>query len=296
MGKHTTKVTIIILLMFLITQFIGLWIVNYYSQPANPLPFGMEVPEEEQMNTVGDIISIVLAFAIAIGLFFIFRKNKSRLILRGWFFIVVLLSLGIFFVALLNLEPPYIFLALIFALPLALSKVYKRNLISHNLSELMIYPAIAAVFVPFLNLLGAIILLILISLYDAWAVWKSGIMQKMARFQMDEVKVFGGFLIPYLNKKQEAQLKRARKQKNANSLALKVNVAILGGGDVVFPIIVAGVTLLQIGLAAAIAVILGALVGLGALLFLSKKKKFYPAMPFISTGILTFLGISLLIF
>ena len=69
---------------------------------------------------------------------------------------------------------------------------------------------------------------------------------------------------------------------------IKVNVAILGGGDVIFPIIAAGVMLKTLGIWAALLVILGAVLGLGYLFFFAKKKKFYPAMPFITAGI--FLG------
>jgi presenilin-like A22 family membrane protease len=70
---------------------------------------------------------------------------------------------------------------------------------------------------------------------------------------------------------------------------MKISMAILGGGVVVFPIITAGVFMLALGMSYAISVILGALVGLTLLLIFSEKKKFYPAMPFISAGI--FLGL-----
>ena len=67
---------------------------------------------------------------------------------------------------------------------------------------------------------------------------------------------------------------------------VKVNVAILGGGDIVFPIITAGVMFMTLGIVSAIFVILGATLGLAYLFFAAEKKKFYPAMPFITAGIL----------
>ena len=76
---------------------------------------------------------------------------------------------------------------------------------------------------------------------------------------------------------------------------IKVNVAILGGGDVIFPIITAGVILKTWGIYPAIGVAFGALLGLGLLLFFSEKKKFYPAMPFIAAGIFLAIGISALL-
>ena len=84
-------------------------------------------------------------------------------------------------------------------------------------------------------------------------------------------------------------------KEQAEKKGVKINVAILGGGDVVFPIIVSGVVLKTWGVCPAIGVILGALLGLGTLLFFSEKKKFYPAMPFISTGIFLAMGISYLL-
>ncbi len=74
---------------------------------------------------------------------------------------------------------------------------------------------------------------------------------------------------------------------------IKVNIAILGGGDVVFPIITAGVVMITpaLGLLYSLFVIAGAASGLLFLFIYSEKKKFYPAMPFITAGI--FLGLLL---
>ena len=156
----------------------------------------------------------------------------------------------------------------------------------------MIYPGIASVFVPILNVWTIVSLLVLISIYDMWAVWHSGIMQKMAKYQIHTLKVFSGFFVPYVSKKVRQQInkwKQSMTKKQLDKKKIKVNVAILGGGDIVFPIITAGVMLKTLGLASAIFVILGATLGLAYLFFAAEKKKFYPAMPFISAGI--FLGI-----
>ncbi|MBT4376147.1 hypothetical protein HOD29_02125 [archaeon] len=288
--KHNLKITAVILLMFIITQFIGLYVVNYYASPDHPLPFGMDVPEIEQPEDYTiNFLSIIISLVIAITILFLLTRFKSKIILRIWFFVVVMLALGISFTSILNIPAHLSLIALVFALPFALGKVYKRDFITHNISELFIYPGIAAVFVPLLNIKATIILLVIISLYDAWAVWKSGIMQKMAKYQMDELKVFSGFFIPYLSKKTRQKIKKLKKSNSKKGI--KVNVAILGGGDVIFPIIAAGVALKVWGIWPAILIITGALLGLGSLLLFSEKKKFYPAMPFISAGI--FLGMLL---
>ena len=72
-------------------------------------------------------------------------------------------------------------------------------------------------------------------------------------------------------------------------------MAILGGGDVVFPIILAGVVLFTLGLIQAILISIGATIALATLFFFSQKGKFYPAMPFITAGLLAGIGAAYLI-
>jgi len=311
--KHTLKITLIILAMFLATQFIGLYVVNYYSPvkvvegnvtnvEAPNLPMGLETPEVSEPREYNQMfISIIISFVIAISLLFLLTKFKSEFILKLWFFIVVIIALVISFQVITSsvhiekiiFKIPII--ATLVALPLAFLKVYKGNLIVHNITELMIYPGIASVFVPILNIWTIIALLVVISAYDIWAVWHSGIMQKMAKYQIRKLKVFAGFFVPYISKKVRMRIRRMKKSE-LKKKGVRANVAILGGGDVIFPIIAAGVMLKTLGIVPALLVILGAVAGLSYLLFLAEKKKFYPAMPFISAGIFIAIGISYLIF
>jgi len=308
--------------MFLITQFIGLAVINAYTPKieqveingtlqnvtVNPLPYNLEQPEIDKKLS---FVSIIFAFIIAILLVFLLTKIRAVIIIRYWFFFVVTLVLGISINALLMQFIHYSLyvndfsipiaptLALLVALPLAIFKIFKRNIYVHNLTELFIYPGISVVFIPLLNVWTIILLLIIISIYDMWAVWHSGFMQKMAHFQINELKIFGGFFVPYLNKKQRYLVREARitktKSKTKNLKKMKVNLAILGGGDIVFPIITAGIVLRSLGLLPALMVILGATLALSLLFLYSQKGKFYPAMPFITAGLLIGIGLAYLI-
>ena len=294
--KHKPKIVAILLGMFLITQFIGLYVINFYSLPANELPLGMGYPQTPQtcdINSLADFFSctqylstIIFAFIIAITLFLFLTKIKAEFIIRIWFFFVVTIALLIALLAILP-EINYIFIISgIVALFLSFMKVFKRNLWVHNGTELLIYPGIAAVFVPILNIYTVLILLVLISIYDMWAVWHSKIMIKMAKYQINKVKAFSGFFIPYVSKKVKLQIQRMKASKSKmKNKKIKISVAILGGGDVVFPIITAGVVMLTYGLFYSLFVIFGAAAGLLYLFIRSEKKKFYPAMPFITAGI-----------
>jgi presenilin-like A22 family membrane protease len=257
----------------------------------------MKAPEAEKESDfyTSFLPSIIIAFVIAITILFLLIRFNAEIVLKIWFLLVVIIALGISFNAFVpGLKNGALFV-LILAVPLALLKIFHRNFIIHNVTELFIYPGIAAVFIPLLNVWTIIILLILISGYDMWAVWHSGIMQKMAKYQINKMKVFSGFFVPYMSKKTRAKIKKMKK-KDLKKKKIRVSLAILGGGDIIFPIITAGVLLKVWGLGPALLAILGALLGLSYLFFYAKKKKFYPAMPFITAGIFISMIISYLVF
>ena len=297
--KHNLKITALLLSMFIITQLIGIYVVGYYSPENRILPFGLDPPQPEQASDYAGFFSgIIFAFVIAIFLLFFLTKFKWKFILRAWFFVVIIIALSIAFSVFtnqLNIERSFLQIPVIatsIAILLAIVKMSGKSFLVHNFTELLIYPGLAAVFVPLLNIWTIISLLILISVYDAWAVWHSGIMQKMAKYQINTLKVFSGFFVPYLSKKVKQQISKWKEKLSESQLKkkkIKVNVAILGGGDIVFPIITAGVMLKTLGLVPALFVIAGATLGLAYLFVAAEKKKFYPAMPFITAGI--FLGI-----
>ena len=287
--KHNIKTTTLLLLMFLVTQLIGLVVISIYS--SQTLPFGMDPPTDTDPNV--NLITIVIAIAVAVTIVLLLMKFKAELFLRFWFFAVIILALAISLNAFLLKLPNAHLIAIAIAIPLAIIKVFRRNILVHNLTELFIYPGIASIFVPLFNIWTMVLLLILISIYDMYAVWKAGFMQKMAKFQIEKVKVFNGFFVPSISKKNQELMKNAKlsKGKSVNKKGIKIPIAILGGGDVVFPLILAGVVLKQLGIIPALIIVLGATLALGGLLLRSDPKKVYPAMPFITSGCLIALGL-----
>jgi len=313
--KHNVKITLLLLIMFLITQFIGLAVL--YADPFNieleingtvqkvdnPSLAWIHPPEAEKPSDFWTSFfpSIILAFIIAISLLFLFSKFKLEFILRAWFFLVVAFAVWLTIYAFEILVPWTIdakialIIPTIIALPLAFKKIYFNDFITHNFTELLIYPGIACVFIPILNFWTIIVLLIVISLYDMWAVWHSKIMQGMAKYQIQKLRVFSGFFVPYVSKKVKMKLKKLKKSE-LKKKKIKANVAILGGGDIIFPIITAGVLFNLAGLIPALFVTAGATCGLALLFFFAEKKRFYPAMPFITGGIFTGIILSFLFF
>ncbi|MEK6915414.1 MAG: presenilin family intramembrane aspartyl protease [Nanoarchaeota archaeon] len=298
--KHTIKITLILLSLFLVAQLIGIFVANQYlpeiKQTVNEttgqvtnetiysLPYGLDPPKD--VSPRDSVISIVIALCIAVLLMFLFMKLRAESVLRIWFTIVVVLGISIALNAILIKLPYSAIISFIIALPLGIFKIFKRNAIIHNATELLIYPGIATVFIPILNIWAVVILLVIISLYDMYAVWHSGFMQKMAKFQIQKLKIFSGFFVTYIRKQDKLIINNSRsvREKNKKLKKIKANVAILGGGDVVFPIILAGVVLRTLGLWQALIIALGATLALAYLFYRSEKGKFYPAMPFITIG------------
>lgn len=294
--KHTAIVTFIVLGIFFLSQVIGLGIINSYidhsaTEETGKLalknyPLGLESPEIEGPEAV---FSIIAAILIGTVLALVLIKFKQRLLWKLWFLVAIFVTLTIAF-------KPFIggTAAIVLGGLLALWKIYRPNFIVHNFTELFVYGGLAVILLPLLNkIVWAALLLILISAYDIYAVNKSKHMIKLAKFQTKS-KVFAGVLIPY----KMPKLGVGKKGKK-----VKVRTAILGGGDIGFPLLFAGVIFKDliltnsagIAFAKTLVVPVFTTIALGWLLFSAEKDKFYPAMPTISAGaFLGFIAIKLL--
>lgn len=271
--KHKLNITLLLLLIFISAHLIGLVIIKEYLPEKTAtgeiiqknLPLRIERPEVEEKTSWITILFIIV-FSTILALILI-KFNAMRL-WKFWFFISIALTLTIA----LNAFIPEVY-AIIFGVVVALAKVLKPNTIINNLTELFIYGGLSAIFVSILNLLSISILLVLISAYDYYSVYKSKHMIKMAKFQTNS-KVFAGVNLPY-------KIKEKGK--------FKTSLAILGGGDIGFTLFFSGVILKEFNfLSAAIVSIVTTFALLGLFLY-SKKGKYYPAMPVLTLG--CFLGL-----
>ena len=293
--KHTLKVTIALVLFFFMAQFTGLLVINHYIDHKKtaetqivsykPLPYRFERPEVK--NKSNSFIYITIAVLIGtISVLLLIRLNKP-FIWRFWFFATVWLTLSIAFAAFVNNV-----VAGILALIISILRLYKPNVIIQNLSEIFIYGGLAAIFVPTVNLFAAFMLLIIISIYDFVAVFKTKHMVTLAKFQTKS-NIFAGLLIPYEHGKISVKTIHTPKSEiKKESRGQKQSVAVLGGGDIGFTLIFAGVVMQDLMLKEAVftgflkALIIPVFVSLALLVLLLKGKqnKFYPAMPILSAG------------
>ena len=134
-----------------------------------------------------------------------------------------------------------------------------------------------------MNFWSAAILLLAISIYDMYAVWHSKHMVTMAEFQT-KTQTFAGVFIPYNVKSEKKPIKGAIKIKLDHKTELVPKNAVLGGGDIAFPLLFSAVVMKSTGFLIATIIPVFATIALGCLLYFAKKDRFYPAMPFISLG------------
>jgi len=303
--KHDLKITLLLIFIFISAQLIGLLITTRYldqdetartgKAEFSALPFNTERPDVEESQSFIWIMMGVLLGTVLVLLLIKFRKLA---IWRIWFLLSVTLCLTVAFSAFM---PDW--MAFIIALTLGLLKIFRPTILIHNTTELFIYGGMAAIFAPIINVFSAVMLLLLISAYDIYAVWKSKHMIKMAEFQ-SQSRLFAGLMIPYHKKDNVVKIEKKSQKPVKGKKTEKVRNAILGGGDIGFPLIFAGVvlkTLVAIGVNIYDAflqtlIITGfTTIALAFLLFKSREDKFYPAMPFLSAGCFIGYGIVWLI-
>lgn len=297
-------------MIFFFAQLIGLHIISQYVDIKESASSGETVVHEDVYLIAPPEIEnesyswIYISFAIFIGtvLILILIKYKLLNIWKIWFTtsVGIALLLAIYpYIELILKNSNIAYLAVIFSILIVVLltyfKLWKKNFIVHNITEILIYGGIASLFVPIINVFSVILLLLLISLYDAYAVWKSKHMITMANFQT-ESEVFAGLMIPYEKlPKTPVHKKTSSGAEMKIKKSKKISAAILGGGDIAFPLLFAGVVLKTTGsFWFAILISLGATVALTGLFLFSKKNHFYPAVPFITLGCLISYGIILI--
>jgi len=288
--KHSWQATGFLIGIFILSQLVGIVIIDkYYSKETDSykeLPLNIERPEiEESISWIYILIAVLLGTA----LMFTLIKFKLFVVGKIWFYIAIWMSLTIAFNAFLST----LFAALLAAI---LTSIKTRHMIFHNLAEIFTYGGIVVLLHEMMSITVAIILLIAISIYDMIAVWQSKHMIKLAKFQTQQ-NMFAGAFIPPTGKKiaQTKTKSETKKRNNPNSKKTRTNAAILGGGDMAFPLLFSSAIFKTYSFTGAFIITTTAAIALTLLFLYAKKGKFYPAMPYISAGCFVGYGIVLLV-
>lgn len=306
--KHSISITFLLLFLFILAQINGLFVLQRYIDIGESAATGTTVLYQEEYDNANITAPVVenqsLSFIYVLtALFFgtllilLIIRYKQKKIWKTWFFLSVFITLIIslspwlffFFETFFSSLFLYICTVLLSSI-LAYYKVFRQHVIIHNITEVFIYAGLAALLVPILNMKSVIIILLAVAAYDMYAVWKSKHMIAMAQFQTEQ-KVFAGLYIPYSAQQKDIP----KKIKRSSVHPEKTTTAILGGGDIAFPLLFSGVVMKTTGtLSAPLLVTLTTALSLAVLFYYGEKGKFYPAIPFIAVGCFVGYGLYML--
>lgn len=258
--KHNFKIILTLVFLFLIAEIFGLFIVKQYT--TRNLPYGLRPPQVDKSLFP---FHFMLVLGLVTLLVFVLKKVELLNFWKVWFLLAVALatsvSLSIFMSS---------WMALLVAFAIAILRVKSKNTYVKNMSELLVYGGVVAIFAPIFTPKTILILMLLLAVYDIFSVFYSGHMVELLRIQ-EKTGLFSGL-----------------------SLQHEGGRALLGGGDVMLPLLFAATVLKFNGLISALFVLYFSTLSLFLLLLFGKKEKYYPAVPILAFGSLVGYLVSLI--
>ncbi|MEM2874219.1 MAG: presenilin family intramembrane aspartyl protease [Candidatus Nanoarchaeia archaeon] len=256
-------------LMFLVVQGIAL------ATGASLVSSGQVIvpPPEGGFTRLGQfLIAFLIAFVLII---LILKLLKTPLTFNIFFAFLIFVGAQVVFNAFLPL-----IVSILLAIAVVAIRWRKPNLITHNIAIFLGVAGVSA-------LLGTalrpwpeiIILLIALSIYDFIAVFKTKIMVSLFKELLKRGAPLA-IIVPEHPTQFITSVKKVSRQKLKET---DKKVLMLGTGDLAFPALFA-VSALTDGVAPALAVVVGSIVGLvfNHYLMMVKKFRFIPALPFIA--------------
>lgn len=253
-------------LMFSTVQFIALFTgIMMLGKPTTPPP----------MEVGSSLIWFFVAFLISLGIIFLAIRFLKKISFGAFFAFLIFVGAQIVFASFLPLLISIVLAAAIVGL-----RFWKPNLITHNIAIFLGVAGVAAMLGTLLPIIAILIILFALSIYDFIAVFKTKHMVSMFKDLLKR----GVPLAIVVPEEPMAFKENVQKISKAKLRETDKKVLMLGTGDLAFPALFAVSAFAANGLAAALAIIAGSIVGLvfNHYLLTIKKFKFIPALPFIA--------------
>lgn len=256
--------------LYLLIQLAG--IAGIAFQQTSPVPASTS-------GSLGGIQLFGMLLVATVTMLALIKYSLYRL-LRAWF------GISMFFTAL-------IYCSVFVSPPLALGIAVAAAVVRRHVPDLWIRDAIdglsfagaGVLFGMLVDLPTAVGLLIVIGIYDVVAVYGTHHMVDLAKGGIEN-GAFAGLMYP----------KEGDGTVSASGGDGGTTVGIVGGGDIVMPLMLAATVTGSIGVVAGLFVAIGATAGLAALFHLSDEDSFYPAIPAVGGGGLLGLGLALVLY
>ncbi len=270
-------------LIFFTSQILGL------VAGKNLLPTTTTTPGAESPIT-GLYFLFMIGFVTALML--LLYKFKQTKIIKGWYSLAVFLTVYIFFNTFVDTLPALIPAAIVFGV-----RTKTDNLALKNVLDIFSYAGAGALFGSLIGFVPAIIFLIVLAVYDFISVNITGHMVDLALEGLD-TDTFMGIVFTH-----EPGDEEKLKEKPASDESVEVvdktenkqEIGLLGGGDVIAPMVLSVSLLKSFPLYVSITTALGSTLGIIYIMTAEREQKFLPAIPILATSTFVGLGVGLLL-
>ena len=242
------------LFLFAITQVIGLWVAfNYIAKALNTPIVGSNV---KPISAIQFIVAFFIATLIILALS---KFVKNPLIIKIIFYLGIAQGAFLFFNSFLSWQN-----AIIGSIFLLILYFFYSNIFIHNFVLILALSALAVYFGFNFKISTLIIILILLAVYDYWAVYKTKHMVSMFK-NLSDKKVNFSLIVPINFKSYLIKL---------NFVSTDNQFMFLGTGDIVIPLIFT-ISCLNLGWRTALFAFAGSILGFILLytIFINQKEK-----------------------
>lgn len=216
------------------------------------------------------VVDIILYIALATVFFLVLVRMKSKIfrgkIIRGLFWLTLAVGLLVFWESFFSSV-----IALAIASLMVIWRYSKPNILNHNILIGLSSAGVGAVLGVGLTPKQAIIILVIISIYDFIAVYKTKHMVKMAETMIEEQAVIA-LILPESGKSFKA---------SPGGFQPGQGFMVLGAGDLVFPLLMT-VSTATVSLFGGVVVLVFSFLGfllLHIIFHSQKKRRAMPALP-----------------
>lgn len=220
-------------------------------------------------------IFFFLMIGAATALMLVFYRFNAELLIRIWMVLALVMTTFLFFGSFFDLVTATLLTGLAF-----LGRYRARSFAATNLYTVFPFAGAGALFGSILGFVPAVLLLGLLSVYDYVSVNISQHMVSLAKSGIAS-DTFMGFSYP---KEDGVDMEDMEPVPADEADEDTVKVGMLGGGDIVIPMLFAVAALRDFGPIPALMSVLGATVLLHLLLTKSREGQFYPAIPVVASG------------
>ena len=279
------KSVFLIIILFLTTQFIGLYVGDQYNQAISSGIAEPALENSESIETSFYLFGYIMFSTVIILIIIKFKKSFIR-ILEAF---VIFMSSWITFDFLVPLDIWYLSLGFFLALILTAWKMYRPTILSQDVAAVISGAGVGAILGASLGVIPSIVFMLILSVYDFVSVFITKHMVHMAKALTERPTSFT-IAAPHEFKTMTYSPTKSKRSKK------RIHVFQLGVGDMVIPLMFAVSVLNRFGIVSSIASIVGSAIALLSLIyFIKKRPQPLPALPFITFGTLAAFLLSLTI-